>query len=540
MGSVKTLAGIALFVVAGTLAVAGEDRHPLVEALRQGDESAVGRLLALGEKPAGLVAQLEQVMGERPGTGKGLLPQAVLAARVLAGLGAGGRAALARALGSGNPQAVVAAAGAVVAMAADLDEAERRAFVGPLRAALRLTPDEDMLQLHWHPWQPLYRRAPDAAVEALGALGAAAREAAPDLKALAREDHGQPPPIIRIDRLGVVRSLIAIAPEDPDLLDLFASLPLANDDLAWAAEWLRSRGDAALPAMECVFRRQPVPMLAGLIAARGPAAHAALLRLLAGDPGGYVPRETLVTAMAEAGTIPPGAVPLVAKWFAEGLDRGACRWTAGFLARAGEAGEQAVMEAIGEHPWCDRRWWEMAESAPPEFVTRLSRLWLARHGAGIAAEPFAASPAGPRRTPALGGPGGGAFLAVADDGAALTGLSVTLGLDDMTLVVKDIVPLFGDAPAPWPDDRGRFTLRAPEGHVVLGLLVKWGNLVDGLALVCARLRDGEPDLRDLCLSRWAGGDGGSPARMLGGDGTRITGIHGRRGGLLDAIGLIGE
>jgi hypothetical protein len=339
-------------------------------------------------------------------------------------------------------------------------------------------------------------------------------------------------------------ALIEIVPDDPDLLDLVAALSPGNDDLAWAADWLRSRGDAALPALErlflghAVYSRTP-RTLAALIAGRGTAAHPVLLRLLNATPPQHVPREILVTAMADAGTVPPEAIPLVAKWFAEGFDRGAGRYTAGFLAQAGEDGEAAVLGVVRDFPWHDRHWWEVAESAPPEFLARLSRRWLAKHGEGIPTTPFAVAEGGSRRTPAVGGPGGGAFERRAPDGAALAGLVVTLGADGWTPVVRKVEPLFGDLLGPGADTPGRVVLRAPRDHVVVGLLVKSGRLVDGLALVFARLRDGKPDPADLCLSRWAGGEGGSPMRLLGGDGTRVTGIHGRAGDLLDAVGLVG-
>jgi hypothetical protein len=252
--------------------------------------------------------------------------------------------------------------------------------------------------------------------------------------------------------------------------------------------------------------------------------------------------------MGETGTAPPGAVPLVAGWYREEIGAGGERWTMDFLSHAGDSGEIAVMEVIGDLPWFDSRWGVVFEYAPPEFVTRLSRRWLTRHRGELPHDPFVKGPsfareeAGPPRTRKVGGDGGGGFSETGPVGRLLTGLTVTVGVLGRRAIVKRLVPYFGDVTGTARGRGGKLetTFRAPKGHAIAGLLVKSGNRIDGLAVVFAPLEGGRPVMKDAVLSPWFGGAGGGPARLLGGDGTPVVGIHGRSGADLDGIGLLGE
>ena len=84
----------------------------------------------------------------------------------------------------------------------------------------------------------------------------------------------------------------------------------------------------------------------------------------------------------------------------------------------------------------------------------------------------------------------------------------------------------------------RYEVRAPEGFAVGGLYVKSGTRVDGFAVVFLKRTEEGLDPSTARVSRWIGGtDGGKPV-LLGGQGFRITGVHGRRGAEIDAIGLV--
>lgn len=69
-------------------------------------------------------------------------------------------------------------------------------------------------------------------------------------------------------------------------------------------------------------------------------------------------------------------------------------------------------------------------------------------------------------------------------------------------------------------------VKAKDGYVVAGIIVKYGLLLDGMAVSFVRVRDGKVDPSDTYVSEWIGGFGGGARTRLGLEGRRVIGIIG--------------
>ena len=68
-----------------------------------------------------------------------------------------------------------------------------------------------------------------------------------------------------------------------------------------------------------------------------------------------------------------------------------------------------------------------------------------------------------------------------------------------------------------------------------------GRYVNDVRPVFMRVTsDGQLDPTDSYSDEWIGTPIGKPIETLGGDGTRVIGIFGRRAAILDAVGLVLE
>jgi hypothetical protein len=84
------------------------------------------------------------------------------------------------------------------------------------------------------------------------------------------------------------------------------------------------------------------------------------------------------------------------------------------------------------------------------------------------------------------------------------------------------------------------TILARPGYAVAGINVNGEQHVRGIQIIFARQSEGRFDLLDTYESDWLGLPPNRPAVRLGGTGQRVIGIHGRKGLILDAIGLVLE
>jgi hypothetical protein len=82
---------------------------------------------------------------------------------------------------------------------------------------------------------------------------------------------------------------------------------------------------------------------------------------------------------------------------------------------------------------------------------------------------------------------------------------------------------------------------ARPGYAVAGLEVDSADLVNAVRIVFMRLANGRLDPLDPAdhyQSPWIGTPTGRPTKTLSGSERIVVGIHGRRGLVLDAVGLV--
>ena len=154
----------------------------------------------------------------------------------------------------------------------------------------------------------------------------------------------------------------------------------------------------------------------------------------------------------------------------------------------------------------------------------------------------AAPPSGPppadagRPTELLGGHGGGPFHQIAPNGGLLLGVHYKLSEWDRQQVVNSLRGVFDGDAGPQNQEQ---TVAAPEGYAVGGLIVDADKYVNAVQLVFLRVRpDGTLDPADSATSELIGTPTGRPTRTLAGDGTQVIGLHGRKGLVLDGVGLV--
>lgn len=80
---------------------------------------------------------------------------------------------------------------------------------------------------------------------------------------------------------------------------------------------------------------------------------------------------------------------------------------------------------------------------------------------------------------------------------------------------------------------------AKDGYAVGGLELDASDMVYAVRIVFARQQtDGSLDPADTYTSDWLGTPAGNPPQKLISNETPILGIHGRRGAVIDALGLV--
>lgn len=141
-----------------------------------------------------------------------------------------------------------------------------------------------------------------------------------------------------------------------------------------------------------------------------------------------------------------------------------------------------------------------------------------------------------RATELLGGQGGSPFRHVAPKDGLLLGVHYRLGEWDRQPVVKSLRGVFAEDAGPQKDEQ---TVAAPDGYAVGGLIVDADKYVNAVTLVFMRVKsDGTLDPNDRETNKLIGKSSGRPTRTLAGDGTKVIGLQGRQGLVLDGVGLV--
>jgi hypothetical protein len=141
-----------------------------------------------------------------------------------------------------------------------------------------------------------------------------------------------------------------------------------------------------------------------------------------------------------------------------------------------------------------------------------------------------------RATKLLGGSGGGPFHLASPDSAPLRGLHYRLGRWDNRELVGRVRPIFGPGDGPQPNET---SVVGKPGYAVGGMNVEADKYAAAIQLIFMRVTDaGALDPADSYTSEWMGKPSGRQTQMLAGDGTKVIGICGRQGLILDAVGLV--
>lgn len=152
---------------------------------------------------------------------------------------------------------------------------------------------------------------------------------------------------------------------------------------------------------------------------------------------------------------------------------------------------------------------------------------------GQRVRPSQSSEAAGTRTEVAGGEGGFPFQNLGDGVRPIRGFRYALGSFAGVQALSQLEPLYDSAPAPGQ------TIVARDGYVVTGLEVDAEKFVTAARVVFARqIADGQLDASDTYKSDWIGTPTDKPTQVLGGGTSPLTGIYGRRGALIDALGAV--
>lgn len=138
----------------------------------------------------------------------------------------------------------------------------------------------------------------------------------------------------------------------------------------------------------------------------------------------------------------------------------------------------------------------------------------------------------------IGNPeGGSSFRSVNPQGKAIIGFSYSMGSWDGVAAIRDLTPLYDQSPP-----RGRsVAVTAKAGYAVGGLKIDAPQYVSAVQIVFYRVKeDGQLDTTDAYTSEWLGKPSGKDAPLIDGAGKKTIGVFGRRGAVIDAVGLVFE
>jgi hypothetical protein len=143
-----------------------------------------------------------------------------------------------------------------------------------------------------------------------------------------------------------------------------------------------------------------------------------------------------------------------------------------------------------------------------------------------------------RSTPLVGGDGGGAFHLVGMGDQPCLGVRFSPGNWGGQNVIGSIDPLYESDVKSLPPEPPANVVAAREGYAVGGLLVDAGQYVNAVKLVFYQIQGDRLDPAKSYESDWLGTPTGREPTRLGGTGDQVIGVCGRRGLVVDAIGLV--
>ena len=177
--------------------------------------------------------------------------------------------------------------------------------------------------------------------------------------------------------------------------------------------------------------------------------------------------------------------------------------------------------------------------SPQEFPSKQIESLMSSTGPSYGTpgpRPVPAAALKPGDTNLVGGSGGFPFRTVDPDGKAVIGFRYSMGSWAGQPALHALEPVFSrDNSA-----GSRHVLLAREGYVVAGLKVHAGDFVHGVQVVFTAIQaDGKLNPADSYTSEWIG-ESSETTTSLGATGAKVLGVHGRRGAIVDSIGLVTE
>lgn len=138
------------------------------------------------------------------------------------------------------------------------------------------------------------------------------------------------------------------------------------------------------------------------------------------------------------------------------------------------------------------------------------------------------------KTPLAGGNGGSEFALATETKAPVVGVRYDLTQWGGGFTIRTLEPI-GQEEQVSADEN---TVLGKPGYTLVGMHVHADNHVRGVRLIFAKQDNTQVDLSDSYESDWLGVPANQPTATLGADGRAVMGIYGRKGLIMDALGLV--
>lgn len=148
--------------------------------------------------------------------------------------------------------------------------------------------------------------------------------------------------------------------------------------------------------------------------------------------------------------------------------------------------------------------------------------------------PGSATDSQPGDTHLVGGSGGAPFRYSSPTGQPVVGFRFVIGSWAGKDAIQVLMPAY-DRAATGTDPQ---TVTAREGYAVGAIMVAADQLVEAIQVEFMRITPQGLDTADTYLSEWIGTPGDIAPEKLGGTGVPVIGVHGRKGAVMDSIGLV--
>ncbi len=148
------------------------------------------------------------------------------------------------------------------------------------------------------------------------------------------------------------------------------------------------------------------------------------------------------------------------------------------------------------------------------------------------------------KTKMSGGPGGGPFQEVPEPGALLIGLRLTTTRPPESMQVMSVQPIFVTPSGKkmgvvhGRSSNGPIEVVAKPGYGIGAVAVRGTALGEGFRVIFMKIGKGRLDPKTAYHSKWYCGTGEGRETSFDGKGGFVVGIYGRKGGWLDAVGLV--